>query len=572
MKRGIVALICVVLGLLLFGLGLQTPAHLRAVDAVVLQQAGRGTPSLIETGVALTKDGQLGAAQLFAAAAESAWLPQRDPLIQAVQKLERDYPGLQGAGKLERDSLGALLESDRAMTATPTNPASPRILPFTEFIIRADVRAKTLAALQHSRRPFVESLLRLRAVTNTVLFPPSASASGQALDAAIGIAGLLADHGHLSAAWERTLTVLALDANAGQSQPLEQVLLDLMALGRRFNWGQLTAFVEPINSAESLHALTDYIQRGDSVPVIYAAVCLTQNPADVAKYLARFSATGREDLRLSLNYQVGGVTELLHRQQQLCHSPLCRQLAAAGLIPGVVANFAWQHPALALAFKWLLYLLGGFFLAAAFHYTRRIPVTEQPLEVRGFHFIREIIFALGFLLVVLLVSEPFLAQGSQKAEPPFRLHLPMVGGAAPAGNSLVHGKTLMNPGILLTLLLFFVLQGLIYLVCLVKLAEIRRQRVPPRIKLKLLENEDHLFDAGLYLGFVGTIVSLILVSLNVIHFSLMAAYSATCFGIVFVVIFKIFHLRPTRRKLLLEAEAAAPEAATPSTSTRATPV
>src|SRR5260370_32406684 len=37
-----------------------------------------------------------------------------------------------------------------------------------------------------------------------------------------------------------------------------------------------------------------------------------------------------------------------------------------------------------------------------------------------------------------------------------------------------------------------------------------------RIKLRLLENEDHLFDAGLYLGFVGTIISLILVSVGVI--------------------------------------------------------
>jgi hypothetical protein len=34
----------------------------------------------------------------------------------------------------------------------------------------------------------------------------------------------------------------------------------------------------------------------------------------------------------------------------------------------------------------------------------------------------------------------------------------------------------------------------------------------------------------------------------------MAAYSSTSFGIIFVVIFKIFHLRPARRHLLLEAE------------------
>jgi len=84
----------------------------------------------------------------------------------------------------------------------------------------------------------------------------------------------------------------------------------------------------------------------------------------------------------------------------------------------------------------------------------------------------------------------------------------------------------MNQTILLTLLLFFVLQGLIYISCIVKLAEIRRQKVPPRTKLKLLENEDHLFDAGLYLGFVGTIISLILVSMHIIEFSLMAAYSS----------------------------------------------
>ena len=126
----------------------------------------------------------------------------------------------------------------------------------------------------------------------------------------------------------------------------------------------------------------------------------------------------------------------------------------------------------------------------------------------------------------------------------------------------------MNQLSLLTLLLFFVLQGLLYTACLVKLAEIRRQNVPARIKIKLLENEDHLFDAGLYLGFAGTIVSLILVSLGVIQPSLMAAYSSTSFGIIFVSVFKIFNLRPMRRKLLLEAEAAPAEPLAPAVAPR----
>jgi hypothetical protein len=157
------------------------------------------------------------------------------------------------------------------------------------------------------------------------------------------------------------------------------------------------------------------------------------------------------------------------------------------------------------------------------------------------------------LLVILFLNEPFLAQENQHAEYPLRLSLLKVSSAVlaetpPASNQI------MNQIALLSLLLFFVLQALIYTACLIKLAEIRRQNVGPRLKLKLLENEDHLFDAGLYLGFVGTIIALILMSMRIVEPSLMAGYSSTSFGIIFVSILKIFHVRPLRRKLILESE------------------
>jgi len=258
------------------------------------------------------------------------------------------------------------------------------------------------------------------------------------------------------------------------------------------------------------------------------------------------------------------VNELLSRDQRLTSFDFRRRLAAYdpfGAFFNFALDYSWRAPRLAMAMKWLMYLGSGFFVAMAFHFAKpAVSSLERPLQVRGFHVAREFLFALGFLFVVLLLSEPFLAQESQKADVPFRLRLPMAGGAVQAG-SAIEKPNVMNQTILLTLLLFFVLQGLIYVSCLVKLAEIRRQKVPPRIKLKLLENEDHLFDAGLYLGFVGTIMSLILVSMHIIEFSLMAAYSSTSFGIVFVCVFKIFHLRPARRKLLLEAETASAEPA-----------
>jgi hypothetical protein len=184
------------------------------------------------------------------------------------------------------------------------------------------------------------------------------------------------------------------------------------------------------------------------------------------------------------------------------------------------------------------------------HLARTAPLPEEPARRGEFKVLREMLFALGFLVVVLLLSEPYLAQVSQKAEFPLRLRLPAVGSVAATVMSGAKTK-LMNEASLLVLLLFFVLQALIYLACRAKLAEIRRQNLPAPLKLKLLENEEHLFDAGLYLGFCGTIVSLILVMMGISQFSLMAGYSSTAFGIIFVSVFKIFHLRPYRRQLLM---------------------
>ena len=105
---------------------------------------------------------------------------------------------------------------------------------------------------------------------------------------------------------------------------------------------------------------------------------------------------------------------------------------------------------------------------------------------------------------------------------------------------------------ILTLVLFFILQLLVFIFCLIKISEVRRQQAHPELKLRLLDNEENLFDLGLYVGLGGTVGSLILVVLNVVDASLMAAYASTLFGIIFVAILKVGFLRPYRRKLILQ--------------------
>jgi hypothetical protein len=552
MRRWARLAVCAVLGILLVGLGLLVPAHLRALEIRVAELAGRKTPGVVEEGFYLLEQGQLGSAQMLLAAARAQQLPGAEKLGLALGNLGMTFPQY-----LLWGGPDAVLERLFPKGSGVENAGA---LPMVPFLVRLENRETVLQYLRGSKDPLVLAVLEGEKLTNTVLFPPMSSGAGQAMETALAITGLLVKQQRLTPALRESLGKMARDAGAGApSARFEQAILDLASLGQRFNWVQLSTFTAQIEDIETLRILTRWArQSGERLPSLFAAVYLSGTPAAVSDYLMEFSQSGLKDLGLSLRYGRGGVREVLDRKQRVyeggARSALVRYNPLASIYTFAL-EYCWLMPRFALAAKGLLYLAGGFCLAAGVHFGRR-PATllEQPLQVRGLWAVREFLFALGFLLVVILLSEPFLAQDSQKVTFPFRLRLPMVGAAAPAGAA--HPQpSIMNQLSFLTLLLFFVLQGLIYAVCLVKLAEIRRQNVSSAMKLKLLENEDHLFDAGLYLGFVGTIISLILMSLGVVKPSLMAGYSSTSFGIIFVTILKIFHVRPLRRKLILENEA-----------------
>jgi hypothetical protein len=568
-SRWLWVVICIILGLGMLLCGLLVPSHLRAVDASVVERAGSKGPALLEEGRTLAGRQKLGTALMLMQAARLAGISGWDRLGDSITNLARQNPPALAWGNDLRAK--ALFDINAANVEADSGP-------FTDFIIRQKNRDAALAHLRASSSPAVQELLRTRSLTSTALLPPSSSSAGQAFDAAVSAGGLLLDGGYLSPGLGRDLFALAAQANRGAgSEPMEETLMDIVSLGQRLNWDQLTAFVGQIPDAATLHRLADAARSaGGQLPVLFAAVVVSGRPVAVADYLGKFSSTGLADLGASMCYGTGGLDELLQSGRRFYHSNLLDRLAALNPFRAVVwgaANCVWKTPQLAMALKWLCYLLGGFLLAAAAHWARpRVAPLERPLQVRGFHLVREFLFSLGFLLVVLLLSEPFLTQESQKGGFSLRLHLPMAGGGVPGGLAGIQ-QTIMNPIILLTLLFFLVLQALLYTASLVKLAEIRRQRVPPRMKLKLLDNEEHLFDAGLYLGFAGTIISFIIASLGLVRFSLMAAYSSTCFGVIFVIVFKIFYLRPARRKLLLEAEADAnfPDAQAASAAPAAAP-
>ena len=107
---------------------------------------------------------------------------------------------------------------------------------------------------------------------------------------------------------------------------------------------------------------------------------------------------------------------------------------------------------------------------------------------------------------------------------------------------------------LLSIGFFAALQITMYFICLMKIRDVARQGVPALVKLRLMENEENLFDGGLYVGIGGTATALVLQVLGVIEPNLLAAYSSNLFGIVCVALVKIRHVRPYKRQLILESQ------------------
>ena len=240
-------LICASLGLVMLVCGLLIPAYLRAVDASVIQRAGRNGPALLEQGQALAGAKKLGAAKMLMLAGRAAGIPGWDRLGEAVTNQARQYP----------DAL-AWGDDSRVENLFGGNAQAPEAgaEPFTDFIIHQENRDAALAHLRDSPSTVVLELLRTRSLNNTILFPPSASASGQAFDVALLECGLLLDGGHLTAGMSDGIFLSASAANrGGNSEPLERVLMDFLSLGDRLNWDQLVAFVAQIQDTGTLHQL-----------------------------------------------------------------------------------------------------------------------------------------------------------------------------------------------------------------------------------------------------------------------------------------------------------------------------
>ena len=214
------------------------------------------------------------------------------------------------------------------------------------------------------------------------------------------------------------------------------------------------------------------------------------------------------------------------------------------------------HPRLMLAIKYLGYFLGLLLVLRGLD--RWVVSPPGPGRPSPASHVTSGVLAVFLAALAVVATEPFLLQAAPPSEYKPVLRFPMLAATgpsalsqAPSSNSLT-----MDTSTIVSIALFALLQVCVYLVCLRKINQITREDMPPGLKLRLMENEENLFDSGLYVGMMGTAAALVLQVLGVIQPNLLAAYSSNLFGIVCVALVKIRHVRGFKRTLILEKEAA----------------
>lgn len=521
------------------------PANLTSISPALLRQAGADSPSVAALGRQLVENEKIGPAELVLTTARAVRDPGTLRLEKDLRTLAAQQPGMTVWGGWDPflDPLFNLHEDRGYAESTPV---------LTLFLPQA-ARTTLFDYLKGSRSLGVQSLLKLRQLDRTGRFVPATQPGGQPLDAVVLLTALLYQGEHLSPALQREVRALSDGAIAdGRLGEMEFFLMDVLSLGRRLDWVQLS---ELLRRTDSTHSVGEYAHLArvapDQLPLIYTAALFSDSADRVTSYLIHYGKSGLADLQLALASGQGAVAQLLARQVPVNHGPSRGIEATAGLV--------LVHPMVMLVVKYLGYLLGVFLLLRGLD---RWIVADVG-DARLLH-MKSGALALLFSALLVVASEPFLLKAAPPSEFRHRLVLPvLVATSQPPAPTKASPVTSMDSSTLLSIGLFALLQVAMYLTCLLKIREIARSSLSPLVKLRLMENEENLFDGGLYVGIGGTATALVLQVLGIIEPNLLAAYSSNLFGITCVALVKIRHVRPFKRRLILDSQAAiAPVVAT----------
>ncbi len=439
----------------------------------------------------------------------------------------------------------------------------------SDMLMEDRVRSLALNTWPTESVDLVERVRSLQELRGLQLFPPPTSHAARPWLASLELLVWLSQNQGLTSMMEQQISLTIAGTAAEDDQlrgeairRMEGFLISLLSLGRRYHWDELPVISRSMSQMEDAAGLAQMVaQFPEDRAGIGLSIYYLGRVHPLLTYRNLYPETWRDDLRVVLEYGRYPVRQMVLHELAL-YKGFLGEWSQWGRERTFLANRPAANAIVEQPLYWQRVKVGALFVAALFislglaAFGRLRPMVRRqripwwnPLLL-----VRQLAITLVIGGILLWLCEPGILRTPQKDH---LLQQASLQFQFPSDSVLTEENHMIPEFDALTLFmlgLFFSLQFLIYIIGLLKIAQIRRLQLEPSIKLELLDNEENLFDCGLYLGIGGTVVALVLLAMHILQPSLVAAYSSTLFGILFVSLLKVYHVRPFRRQLLLNRE------------------
>ena len=353
-----------------------------------------------------------------------------------------------------------------------------------------------------------------------------------------------------------------------RNRPVSVSIGEIKQLRREINFLPLAERVEARKELSKLEQEGEIIRKDfeSELKIIYAATLLSGNPSGVHRYIESYpvyekdgdqeaAVASLKDLRTAMFHGQGALQHLLDQNKPI-HEDGILESAVSPVFP-VIGGFLLTYLShgyrdLAIFCKIALIVTSFFFLLL---FLSNVLPRPSYLRANSHFFLRwsrRLSVSIVWGLLSILVLEPSLLQSP-------RGQVSVAGFDFALANLLAYANEESMADQNLTVVtaiiagVFLLIQVAIFMICLSRISQVKNEELKPGLKLDLLDNEENLFDLGLYIGLGGTVLSLILLLvLDVKQDALIGAYTSTLFGILFVAALKIFVVRPYRNHLLVK--------------------
>ncbi len=300
--------------------------------------------------------------------------------------------------------------------------------------------------------------------------------------------------------------------------------------------------------------------------IVYSATLLSGNPSGILRFVSNYPVYQKDgdedaveqslnDLKLAMSHGKGALDYLLERNKPIHQSGFAVSFVEP-IFPflggGLLTSLSHKHRDLSITLKIALLIASFFCLLLFISKTLPRPSYQRASSHYALRWTRRFSASALFALIGVLALEPTLLQTP-------RGQVSVAGFDFALANLLAYANEESMADQNLTIVtaivagVFLLIQIVIFMICMSRVSQIKNEELKAGLKLGLLDNEENLFDLGLYVGLGGTVLSLILLLvLDVKQDALIGAYTSTLFGILFVAALKIVIIRPYRNHLLVK--------------------